>query len=399
VNRSRRAALLGLGSALAGLGLGGWWLRRAGSAPPPLPLRAGLAVRDVLGGDPAGFARADRPRAFRFPEDHGPHAEYRSEWWYFTGNLRTRSGRPFGFQLTLFRFALAPAPAERPSAWATGQVYMGHLALTDPEAERFHAFERFSRQALGLAGARSDPPRAWLEDWVVDQRADAGFRVSAFSGDVGVDLALSPVKPVVLQGEAGLSQKSAEPGNASYYYSLTRMEARGTVRAAGPALAVDGLAWMDREWGTSALAPGQVGWDWFALQLDDGYDLMYYQLRRDDGTPDPFSKGTLVDPAGTARVLRVGELALEVLGDWRSPRDGVRYPARWRLRVLLADLQLEVRPLLPDQELHLAVRYWEGAVQVSGTRAGRPVGGRGYVELTGYAGAGGRPSGQGAAGG
>jgi predicted secreted hydrolase len=177
------------------------------------------------------------------------------------------------------------------------------------------------------------------------------------------------------------------------------MEARGTMRVAGPALAVEGLAWMDREWGTSALGPDQVGWDWFALQLDDGYDLMFYQLRREDGSADPFSKGTLVDPAGTARVLRVGDVGVEVLGEWRSPGDGTRYPAWWRLRVPPADLDLEVRPLLPDQELHLTVRYWEGAVQVRGTRSGRPVAGRGYVELTGYAGASGRIPGQGGAGG
>ncbi len=399
MNPARRALVWGLAAGLPGLGLALWWGQRKAPGRLSQAVRPGLAVRDVLGGDSAGFARAERPRAFRFPEDHGPHPEYRSEWWYFTGNLQGPAGRPFGFQLTLFRFALAPWPVERPSAWAADQVFMGHLALTDPHGGRFHAFERLSREALGLAGARAEPPRVWLEDWLLEGREDGGFRISAFAGDVGVDLELRATKPVVLQGEAGLSQKSAEPGNASYYYSFTRMEARGTVRAFGPALPVNGLVWMDREWGTSALGPDQVGWDWFALQLDDGYDLMYYQLRREDGSADPHSKGTLVDPAGAARVLRAGEVGVEVLGDWRSPRDGVRYPGRWRLRVPAADLDLEVRPALQDQELRLSVRYWEGAVQVSGTRSGRPVGGRGYVELTGYAGTSGRPSAQGGAGG
>lgn len=336
---------------------------------------------------------------FHFPEDHGPHPEYRSEWWYFTGNLTAPAGRPFGFQLTLFRFALAPTPSDRSSAWAAGQVFMGHLALTDPQSKRFHAFERLSREALGLAGARAEPTRVWLEDWVVEGRADGGFRIAAFAGEVGIDLDLRAMKPVVLQGEDGLSQKSAQPGNASYYYSLTRMEARGAVRALGPELPVNGLVWMDREWGTSALGPNQVGWDWFALQLDDGYDLMFYQLRREDGTADPFSKGAWVDPAGSYRPLRAEEVTVKVLGDWRSPRDGARYPARWRLLVPSAGLDLEVRPLIPDQELHLSVRYWEGAVQVTGTRADQRVAGRGYVELTGYAGGSGRPASQGDAGG
>ena len=203
-----------------------------------------------------------------------------------------------------------------------------------------------------------------------------------------MDLSLRSAKPPVLQGEAGLSQKSGEAGNASYYSSCTRMEAQGSLRAGGPPVPVTGLVWMDREWGTSALGPGQVGWDWLALQLDDGHDLMVYRLRRADGTLDPHSSGTLVAPDGAARTLSAGEVAFDVLGEWRSPRDGTRYPARWRLRVPSEGLELEVRPLLADQELHLSVRYWEGAVEVTGSRAGHPVQGRGYVELTGYGGSG-----------
>ncbi len=384
--RARRALLLGLAGGLAGLATLYGRAPRSASAPPPSP--ESLHVRDVLSGEAAGFARAEGPRAFRFPADHGPHPEYRSEWWYFTGNLRGPDGRPFGFQLTLFRFALVADPPARASAWSARQVYMGHLAVTDPAAGRFRAFERFSREALGMAGARGDPPRVWLEDWVFEGRGDSGFAISAFAGDVGVDLSLRSAKPPVLQGEAGLSQKSGEAGNASYYYSCTRMEAQGSLRAGGPPVPVTGLVWMDREWGTSALGPGQVGWDWLALQLDDGHDLMVYRLRRADGTLDPHSSGTLVAPDGAARTLSAGEVAFDVLGEWRSPRDGTRYPARWRLRVPSEGLELEVRPLLADQELHLSVRYWEGAVEVTGSRAGHPVQGRGYVELTGYGGSG-----------
>jgi predicted secreted hydrolase len=196
---------------------------------------------------------------------------------------------------------------------------------------------------------------------------------------------LSAAKPPVIHGERGLSRKSAKPGNASYYYSLTRMPASGEVLVGDRAFSVEGLAWMDREWSTSALAPDQVGWDWFALQLDDGRELMLYRLRQRDGTISPVSQGTLVAADGATRVLDRDAVEVLVLDHWASPRSGARYPARWRLRVPAAGLELVVTPLLRDQELDLAVRYWEGAVGVDGTADGRPLGGAGYVELVGYA--------------
>lgn len=353
-----------------------------GGAPEPPDA---LELDAVLGGDDAGFARALAPRAFVFPDDHGPHPEFRSEWWYFTGNLETESGRRFGYQWTLFRFALAPQPPRSPSHWATNQVYMGHFAVTDVQARRFHSFERRSRAAIGLAGAQAVPFRAWVENWQVrGQGDDRPWRLQAETADgVAVDLTLEPVKPVVLQGEAGLSRKSAAPGNASYYYSLTRIRTRGTVTAGGVSHRVQGWSWMDREWSTSALAPEQAGWDWFALQLDDGTDLMFYRLRRRDGGVDPLSSGTLVGPEGGVRTLAWQDVELEILEHWRSPR-GVRYPARWRVRLPELDLELTVTPVLQDQEHDLSVRYWEGAVEVTGRRAGAAVSGRGYVELAGY---------------
>jgi predicted secreted hydrolase len=203
---------------------------------------------------------------------------------------------------------------------------------------------------------------------------------------VGIDLALTSAKPPVLHGEAGLSRKGAEPGNASYYYSLTRMPAAGTITLDGNAIPVRGLAWMDREWSTSQLGAGQVGWDWFALHLDDGRELMLYRLRRRDGAIDPASSGTLVAADGGARTLGPDAVEVTVLDHWTSPRDQARYPARWRVRVPGEALDLVVTPLLADQELILAVRYWEGAVRAEGTAGGRPLGGTGYVELVGYAG-------------
>lgn len=338
----------------------------------------------MLGGeDTAGFARAERVREFHFPADYGPHPDFRSEWWYYTGNLRSQDGRRFGYELALFRFALAPGKAVGDSAWTTNQVYMGHFALTDAAGKRFHYFDRFARGALGLAGAQAAPFAVWLEDWSV--RADNGqWRLRASTDNVRVDFTLAPIKPIVLQGDRGLSQKSAGAGNASYYYSIPRLDTEGTIEIAGVRHDVSGMSWMDREWSTSALAENQAGWDWFALQLSDGYDVMFYQLRRRDGTIDPYSQGIVIDPAGRTHKLTADDVAVEVLDHWSSPRGGI-YPARWRLRIPLARLDVEVRPVLADQELVVTPRYWEGAVDVAGTRAGRELSGQGYVELTGYA--------------
>jgi predicted secreted hydrolase len=210
------------------------------------------------------------------------------------------------------------------------------------------------------------------------------MRLRAAQEGIAIDLLLQPGKRPVLQGERGLSRKSAEPGNASYYYSLTRMPAAGTVRLDGESFAVTGLAWMDREWSTSSLGEDQVGWDWFALQLGDGSEVMLYRLRRTDGSADPSSSGTAIAPDGASRHLARADFQLQDLDFWQSPASGARYPARWRVRVPAEGLELEVTPLLADQELDVSFRYWEGAVGIEGTRRGRPVRGRGYVEMTGY---------------
>ncbi len=358
--------------------------------PRPQPksnMSSNVSVGSALGGDDsAGYQRAYQPRPFVFPADHGPHPEFRNEWWYVTGNLADATGREFGYQLTLFRIALAPTAPATDSAWRTNQVYMGHFALTDVADNTHRAFERFSRGAMRLAGAQATPLRVWLEDWELAGTGSDPFplRVRARQDDITVDLTLDTGKPVVLQGDQGLSQKSAEPGNASYYYSYTHLPTRGAVSLGGQTFTVGGASWLDREWSTSALGPEQNGWDWFALQLDDGREVMFYRLRRKNGGVDPLSKGVLVAADGSTRMLRWNEVDLQPLGSWTSPRTGDRYPAGWRLRVPTEKLDLTVTPKIASQEMQLTVRYWEGTVAVSGLAGKRAVTGQGYLEMTRY---------------
>lgn len=406
------AALLGLALAVV--------VRAGGSGGEEV--RATLDLAEAMGGaDTVGYARALEPRPFEFPRDHGPHPDFRTEWWYVTANLEAEDGRRFGTQFTLFRSALAPEPATsegagdgaapRSSDWATRQVHMGHFALTDVGEDRFHEAERFTRVANGLAGGTVDPLRIWMDGWSfsggeeassVDPAAGAvfPFRVQAREGGVAVDLTLAPAKPHVLQGDRGLSQKGAEPGNASFYYSFTRLEAAGTVEVDGEAYSVDGLAWLDREWSTSALSAGQEGWDWFALQLSDGRDLMVYRLRGPGDTTDPMSEGVVVAPDGSARRLTRDDFEIVVTDRWTSPLDGAVYPSGWEVSIPSEDLRLRVEPVRRDQELNVTVRYWEGAVDVTELAGGAggvvdgpspasdgadgPLTGWGYVELTGY---------------
>jgi len=337
-----------------------------------------------------GYAMAIGRHDFRFPADHGPHPAYRNEWWYFTGNLDADDGERFGFELTLFRFSLTPHDRDTTgSAWQTNQVYIGHFAITDTAEKQFHVAQRYARGSVGLAGATAEPFRVWLGDWSIasaDARVgrQADWRLRASDEQVSLDLLLSPAKPVVLHGDDGLSQKSAGPGNASYYYSIPRLRTVGQLVVGERTYDVSGMAWLDREWGSSALSADQRGWDWFALQFSDGSDLMFYILRRNDGQRDPHSAGTWVDARGIASHLTNDDVDIEVRAHWESERGG-RYPSAWDIRIPSKSLAVRVRPVLENQELVTNVRYWEGAVDVEGEHAGERIDGRGYVELTGYA--------------
>jgi predicted secreted hydrolase len=336
-----------------------------------------------------GFARATEPREFVFPADHGSHPEFRTEWWYFTGNLATAQGRHFGFELTFFRYAIAPM-APRPedaSAWRADQIWMAHFAITDTQGKQFIARERLTREALGLAGAAADPLHVWVEDWVItgEGRGDALHVNLAARDDMSaLSLSLVSTVPHVAQGERGLDAKGSGSGNASLYYSVPRLAAEGQVTIAGERFDVTGVAWLDREWSTSALEPGTVGWDWFALHLSDGSSLMFYRLRTESAGASPYSGGTLVAADGKRTRLNAEDVALMPLDEWRSAATGVRYPVAWRLEVPGSGIELEVRPYLEDQELALSVRYWEGAVHAEGRGPLGPLGAQGYLELAGY---------------
>jgi predicted secreted hydrolase len=390
VTRLTRIIIALLVAGLVGLGLWAGWgvISRRSEHHARSSGRLQPVIAPVS--EATGFVRAERPRPFAFPADHGPHLGFQTEWWYYTGNLESENGRRFGYQLTFFRRALKPPPeqSERESNWATEQVYMAHFALTDVGGNEHQAFERFSRGAAGLAGAKSPPFRIWLEDWQVEQVGDDPDVIDLYASqeDVAIDLQLIDRKGLTLQGDRGYSQKGPDPGNASYYYSQTRLRTSGMVQVGEQAYSVGGWSWMDHEFSTSALAPDQIGWDWFALQLDEGSELMVFQIRKGDGTIDAFSSGTLIGPDGEKRHLSLHDFDIDVKSTWRSPHTGVSYPSRWTVQVPGAALALDIEPYLADQELNLSYAYWEGAVQFEGQRAGKPVAGEGYVEMTGYAG-------------
>ena len=347
------------------------------------PTLAGLLGAGIQ----TGFAFADRPRQFNFPTDHGPHPAFRNEWWYFTGNLFTAEGRRFGYELTLFRFSLAP-PRDVPDAsvWSTNQVFFGHFALADVANERFHAAERMTRGHAELGRAGGEPFEVVIQDWSIRSLEAVDptvWRLTAADGDYALSLTVTNRESPWLQGEQGRSQKSADPRNASYYYSMPRWQTVGSIDIGTERFAVTGESWLDREWSTSALGPDQVGWDWFALQLADDSELMYYQLRRADGSVGPFSGGALRDATGAVHTFTASDVSLAVTRYWQNAQ-GDTYPAGWQLTVTSVDLQLTVTPAMADQELETLVRYWEGAVDVAGTRGEQPVAGYGYVELTGY---------------
>jgi predicted secreted hydrolase len=339
---------------------------------------------------------------FQFPRDHGSHPAYATEWWYYTGHLRARDGRRFGYQLTWFRTALAPQ-IQRKSGWATRDIVFAHFALTDERGQKFFFSDRIGRANLGLAGASTGAklPRVFIGPWnlqfagktgeIQTLRASAQSDASATQNQTfALDLKQIALKPPVIQGENGVSQKSAGLGRASHYYSFTRLKTTGILTLGDERLEVEGQGWFDHEFGSSQLSKNQVGWDWFSLQLSDGRELMLYRLRLKNGGVEPFSSGTLVEKDGTSRHLKLTDFRLKPLSSWKSSATGASYPARWKIELPRQKISLEVTPNVPDQELQpkrsgANLSYWEGSVRANGTHRGRPISGVGYLEMTGYA--------------
>jgi predicted secreted hydrolase len=357
----------------------------AGAQAPPAPAE----------GKP--WKSATPGRRFAFPADHASHPEYKLEWWYYTGNLATDDGRRFGYQLTFFRIGVNQTPANK-SLWAVRDLFMAHLAVTDINGRRYLFTERLNRAGPGWAGAATDRLHVWNEDWeaTVEKGKVQVLRAvgtpSKGGPSFGVDLRLEDDRPPVLHGDRGYSRKGTDPGNASHYYSLPRMPTSGTLTIDGRAVAVTGLSWMDHEFGTSFLEPEQIGWDWFSIQLEDGRSLMIYRFRRADGSLDPRSSGTLVNANGTTvPITAQNSFRLEPGRTWTSAESGAQYPVVWKVGVPGLNIDLEVSAAVDAQELRTAdsagVTYWEGAVTITGQIAGSAVKGRGYLEMTGYAGA------------
>ena len=371
---------------LRGIFLLGLLLTGCGMDPPPTATGGNgqVSVSERMAAQPApGFKRADRPREIDFPADHGAHPQYATEWWYFTGTLATPDGWPFGYQLTHFRVGLAAGMPAGDSPLRSNQMYMGHLAVTDIRGRRHHSQERFSRAAAGLAGAETGPLRVWLGSWLISGQGHNGpfpLGLGADADDIEIDFTLQAGdKPRVLQGDAGWSQKSGAPGNASYYYSYTRLPTSGRLRVGDAWYQVSGNSWFDREWSSSALGADQAGWDWFALHLQDGRDLMFYRMRDKQGQAQPFSQGVLVGKRGQTLKLDLGNTRLSPSKHWRSEVSGVRYPIAWQLQVPGEGIDLQLDARVVDQEMNHSVRDWEGAVAVSGSHRGV-----GYLEMSGY---------------
>ena len=339
--------------------------------------------------EPPVFSQALPGYVYQFPEDFYSHDDFRIEWWYYTGNLEeVGTSRPFGYQLTFFRVALDTRDRNpNPSKWKVGHIYFAHMTLTDIEGERFHYFERINRKGIGNAGADSKRLMVWNEDWSLEGK-DEKHLLEAVESGTGIKLQLVPVKELVVHGQNGISKKGSEAGNASHYFSYTRIKTSGTVFVDGKAYKVLGTSWMDHEYSSNQLNDELAGWDWFSLKLDDQTELMLYQLRRKAGGVDSFSSGTLVSADGVPRHLKRDEFIVRPLTQWKSKQSGITYPSGWKLEVPSFGIKLSLSPDLNDQELYdlrsISASYWEGSVSVEGTIREDLIKGKGYVELVGY---------------
>ncbi len=325
---------------------------------------------------------------FEFPRDHGSHDEFKTEWWYYTGHLETESGRRYGFEVTFFRVGVVP-PSPSESRWDLQHLGLAHFAITDIGGKKFRYYEKLNRSSRFTASSATGRLDVFNEGWRATTTGDGAWRLTASEGGDSIDLVLRSGKPPAIHGENGVSQKALGAGNASHYYSMTRLAVSGTLAVRGRlAERCSGLAWMDHEFGSSMLRESQQGWDWFSLQLENETEIMLYQIRRTDGRPDVTSSGSVVTQSGDVIHIRHDQMNVRALGRWKSPRSGAVYPMGWQISIPSLKISLTVRSLLENQELitkgSTQVTYWEGAVSVQGSFGDVSVSGAGYVEMTGY---------------
>ena len=323
---------------------------------------------------------------YEFPRDHGSHPDYKLEWWYYTGHLDAVDGRRFGYELTFFRLGM-DTRAENPSSWNIHDLHVTHFALSDLSEGTFRFYERLNREGPGIARSSTRTLDVKNGSWSATLEDDV-MKLRAYAGGILLELALTSSKRPIVHGLNGVSQKGEGVGQASHYYSMTRMATTGLLSIDGVAVDVSGESWMDHEFGTNQLAPEQIGWDWFSVQLDNGEELMLYQLRHRDGSIDGNSSGTVIAEDGGTRHLRADDFDISTLRDWASPKSEAVYRLDWQIDIPSDDTSLRVIPLLDDQELvttrTTGIAYWEGAVRIEGTWKGQRISGKGYVELTGY---------------
>lgn len=326
-----------------------------------------------------------------FPRDHGAHPEFRTEWWYFTGNLKDKTGKQYGYQLTFFRQGLALTASKPDNQWSIRDVYLAHFAIVDGSTGQFWHYDQASRSGPGIAGAKIGAMDVWTLAWSAKMVGYTIF-LKAHKGEMALELELSPRKQKVFHGNKGLSTKGPNPGQASYYYSFTDLASKGSLRTpqSKQAFEVSGTSWFDQEFGSNVLSPDQVGWDWFGIHLSDGRDIMLFQLRKKDGTIESSSSGTIIEKDGSSRHLHKNDITLKALSQWKSQKSGGNYPAKWQILIPSAQVDITLAPIVANQELvtesSTGVTYWEGAVAGTGTSGGNQVAVEGYAELTGYAG-------------
>lgn len=347
------------------------------SAPEPERINIIQALSSAEG--TGCYEKASSPYDFVFPIDSGPHNTFKTEWWYYTGNLKTDTGRHFGYQLTFFRQALSCEKIKGASKWRTRQMYFAHFAVTDTKENNFISGFRMNRQSLDIAGADHTPYQVWIDNWRVEQK-DGYLVLSAEEKEVLIRLRLTREKPILPQGQNGLSRKGKDRFNASYYYSIPRMSTRGTIKIKDNSYPVQGKTWFDHEWSTSALNANVAGWDWFSVHLEDGTDLMVCQIRNEKGVANSFGFGSISLPDKTYHILTESQFKITVTKFWKSPLTAKRYPIEWEVLLPDYDLSLTAEPTIQNQEHTHLFAYWEGAVQFTG----KGIKGLGYVELTGY---------------